>query len=209
MKKSGASIHIVVGFDFSPLGTLALQEAAALAADRADTAIHVVNVRSEPGRQASSESSTEDLVRELEEHMRASTRSLLETYGAGGEVEVVIHALVGDPAPMITSIAEDVEADLIIVGTHGRRGLKRMFLGSVAEEVMREACCPVLVMRPRRRDPHPELEPEPACADCLKAREATGGASLWCEVHDRPWVPAHRYSYQSGDVRPYHPDGLG
>jgi universal stress protein A len=53
----------------------------------------------------------------------------------------------GAPPTEITSAAKDVEADLIIISTHGRKGLSRMFLGSTAERVVRSAPCPVLIVR--------------------------------------------------------------
>ncbi len=52
-----------------------------------------------------------------------------------------------DIAPAIESTAHDYHADLIIIGTHGRRGVRRFFLGSVAEEVIRHARIPVLLIR--------------------------------------------------------------
>lgn len=53
----------------------------------------------------------------------------------------------GDPAEMILRVAEEVHADLIVMGTHGRTGLSRLLMGSVAEQVMRKAPCPVLTMK--------------------------------------------------------------
>ena len=128
---------------------------------------------------------------------------------AGATVRVFVHVTHGDPAGEILALAEDVQADLILVGTHGRQGLKRLLMGSVAEQVVRNATCPVLVMRPRRYDVHPELAPEPACPECVKMREASGGAEWWCEPHRKPWTRPHRYSYRDGDLHPYHPDGIG
>ena len=54
----------------------------------------------------------------------------------------------GDPAVEIVKAAKAWPADLIVIGSHGRGGLDRMLLGSVAESVMRHAPCPVLVVRP-------------------------------------------------------------
>jgi nucleotide-binding universal stress UspA family protein len=48
----------------------------------------------------------------------------------------------------IVQTAVDEHADMIVIGTHGRTGLERMFLGSVAERVLRQAPCPVLTIRP-------------------------------------------------------------
>jgi nucleotide-binding universal stress UspA family protein len=56
---------------------------------------------------------------------------------------------VGDARDVIDRTAADLKADLIVMGTHGRRGLRRFFLGSVAETVVRSAPCPVLTVRPR------------------------------------------------------------
>lgn len=54
---------------------------------------------------------------------------------------------VGSPATEIVNAARDWPADLIVIGSHGRGGVKRVLLGSVAEGVMRHAPCPILVAR--------------------------------------------------------------
>ena len=54
---------------------------------------------------------------------------------------------VGKPATEIVKAAKDWPADLIVIGSHGRGGVERLLLGSVAEAVMRHAACPVLVVR--------------------------------------------------------------
>lgn len=55
--------------------------------------------------------------------------------------------LMGSPGSEIVSYAETAGADLIVMPSHGRTGLKRMTLGSVAERVVRMAHCPVLILR--------------------------------------------------------------
>jgi nucleotide-binding universal stress UspA family protein len=68
------------------------------------------------------------------------------------------HRLVeGDPAHEILRVAETLPADLIVMGTHGRTGLSRVLMGSVAESVMRKARCPVLTVR----NPSPGEKPAP------------------------------------------------
>jgi len=57
------------------------------------------------------------------------------------------HVLFGDPGHGITAYAEEIEADVIVMPSHGRTGLKRLLIGSVAERVLRLAHCPVLVLR--------------------------------------------------------------
>jgi nucleotide-binding universal stress UspA family protein len=60
------------------------------------------------------------------------------------------HRLVmGDPAAEIVRVAEEEPAELIVLGTHGRTGVSRLLMGSVAEVVVRRAPCPVLVYRER------------------------------------------------------------
>lgn len=53
----------------------------------------------------------------------------------------------GDPSSEILRIAAESKADLIIMGTHGRSGLGRLLMGSVAEKVLRHATCPVLTVK--------------------------------------------------------------
>ena len=56
---------------------------------------------------------------------------------------------IGSPAAEITAAATDLRADLVCISTHGRGGLARVLLGSVAEHVVRQAPCPVLTVRPK------------------------------------------------------------
>ncbi len=58
---------------------------------------------------------------------------------------------VGSPAAEIIAAATDLHADLVCIGTHGRGGIARVLLGSVAEHVVRQAPCPVLTVRPKAR----------------------------------------------------------
>ncbi|MBM3979691.1 MAG: universal stress protein [Planctomycetes bacterium] len=56
---------------------------------------------------------------------------------------------IGSPAGEIVAAAGDLQADLVCIATHGRDGLARVILGSVAEQVVRHAPCPVLTVRPK------------------------------------------------------------
>jgi nucleotide-binding universal stress UspA family protein len=53
----------------------------------------------------------------------------------------------GNAAPEILRVAEESHCDVIVLGTHGRTGLARLLLGSVAEQVVRRASCPVLMVK--------------------------------------------------------------
>jgi nucleotide-binding universal stress UspA family protein len=54
----------------------------------------------------------------------------------------------GDPAELTVRVADELGVDLIVMATHGHKGLVRIVLGSVAERVLRDARCPVLTLRP-------------------------------------------------------------
>lgn len=75
--------------------------------------------------------------------------------GVSGPEVLVEHRLrEGDAAAEILQVADEVGADLIVLGTHGRTGLGRVLMGSVAEAVLRRARCPVLTLK----SPLPEAE---------------------------------------------------
>jgi len=78
--------------------------------------------------------------------MEAEARERLEGVDAGGArvVREVRRGLA--PAPAIMEYAEEIGADLAVMGSHGRRGVQRILLGSVTEEVVREGSCPVLTV---------------------------------------------------------------
>jgi nucleotide-binding universal stress UspA family protein len=65
--------------------------------------------------------------------------------------------LEGDPASEIVRYSRDAGMDLIVMGTHGRTGVERLLMGSVAEQVLRDAPCSVLVVKLPRGLPGPEL----------------------------------------------------
>ncbi len=64
-----------------------------------------------------------------------------------GEIELKHQLVEGDPATEILRVATELDCDLIVLGTHGRTGLERLVMGSVAEAVVRKAMCPVLTVR--------------------------------------------------------------
>ncbi len=83
--------------------------------------------------------------------LRTEVRDLLaDPLFAGLEVEPVIVA--GEPAPEIARAVREYEIDLVTVVTHGRKGLTRALWGSTAEEIIAEAPCPVLTIRPAQHD---------------------------------------------------------
>jgi nucleotide-binding universal stress UspA family protein len=83
--------------------------------------------------------------------LRAEVRNLLaDPLFNGLEVEPVI--VEGEPAPEIAKAVRNYDIDLVTVVTHGRKGLSRALWGSTAEEIIAEAPCPVLTIRPPQHD---------------------------------------------------------
>jgi nucleotide-binding universal stress UspA family protein len=82
----------------------------------------------------------------------AEARAKLEKLASehlAGKVKYEIHTKIdGDPAKAILKAADELKVDSVVMATHGRRGLGRLILGSVAERVLRESPRPVLTVRP-------------------------------------------------------------
>jgi len=96
--------------------------------------------------------SPEALAREIREHLQAVLQKAWDRLAAEGiHAETVIEE--GEAPQVILERARTEGADLIVMTSHGRKGAKRLFLGSVTEAVLRESPCPVLVVRP---DEEPE-----------------------------------------------------
>jgi hypothetical protein len=107
---------------------------------------------------------------------------------------VIGHVRIGAPARAILQTAADLNADVIVVGTHQRRGLKKMLLGSVAAQVLQDARCPVLVAVAKDHSDEDRSERiEPPCASCLETRTSTNGEQYWCEQHSRVYMKPHVY----------------
>lgn len=98
----------------------------------------------------------------LTEVDRRRLRADVQAFAAGESAPgVTLHAAIreGFPATEIVAHAESMPADLLVLGTHGRSGLERLFLGSVAERVLRHAPCPVLTVPAQQPDAVPGTFP--------------------------------------------------
>jgi nucleotide-binding universal stress UspA family protein len=87
----------------------------------------------------------EDLRREAQEVLDAQVKKIEE---AGGTVAIAHLKMNERRDEAIVHLAEEIDADLIVIGSRGFGGLKRALLGNVADSVVRHAHCPVLVVRP-------------------------------------------------------------
>lgn len=136
---------IIVATDFSPHAEGATRAALELAA-RLDARVHLLHAYSVP---VLGPGLTEEwysaMTAELESGaLRGLDEALQRHKTAGVNVQGLIKR--GDPRDAIVEAAEELGADLIVMGTHGRRGVARALLGSVAEWVVRHASCPVLTV---------------------------------------------------------------
>jgi len=83
------------------------------------------------------------------EHKMASFCEEMEDFSKkAGVSDLTFKVFMGDVAEQIVEYASDMEADLIIMGTHGYKGLEKIMFGSVAGKVVRNASCPVMTVNP-------------------------------------------------------------
>ena len=126
--------------DFSGLSDNAFQLACRLAQDYA-APLHVLHVAT------SFEAYKSELVfdKHSEQYLAKDWERLGEYQCPGVEVHRIIEE--GEPVEQILRAAQAVNCDFIVMGSHGRSGLSRLLLGSVAEEVFRQATCQVIVVK--------------------------------------------------------------
>jgi nucleotide-binding universal stress UspA family protein len=136
---------ILIATDFSTHSDAALAAALELAhaAHASVTLLHVCQLPiSGADAYAPAPEVIEDIVNDARQRL-ARTR---ERVAAGG-ISADVHTRIGDAADEIVRFAGEQGCDFIVVGTHGRRGFRRLVLGSVAERVTRAADVPVLTVR--------------------------------------------------------------
>lgn len=130
--------------DFSECALGALDQAIALA-DRLGYAVDILHVwQPPPINPTSAPFSVESIIPQAAGEQLDTLLDGMERTGvkfARGRLEL------GDPAEVIVRVASEGSFRLIVMGTHGRRGLSRLLWGSVAESVTRRAPCPVLTVR--------------------------------------------------------------
>jgi nucleotide-binding universal stress UspA family protein len=128
--------------DFSHASDAALQHAEALAV-QSGARLLIVHVEEPPLAYGGGE-----LYYGLPEPSSERILKMLEDVKPSDPKVSFVHRLtMGDPAGEIVRIADEEEAEMIVLGTHGRTGLTRLLMGSVAEAIVRRAPCPVLVYR--------------------------------------------------------------
>lgn len=194
---------VVAGTDFSEQAVRALRVAYEQALQRVPAELHVVHVTYAANPQPATPLaphvglvtvpvlSLEEQRKALLEHIDAQLATLPGS-PSSAPIRVFGHVIIDTPSLALTRLASELEADLLVIGSHGLHGVARWLLGSVAEGVVRRATCPVLVIPPAPEAlPVPEIEP--ACPRCVDARRASAGSELWCEQHRERHGRRHTY----------------
>jgi len=138
---------ILVPTDLSEGAEAALDYACELAA-KLDATIHLINVIGIPvlGVPELGVALTTTMIDGLIKDNQAALDKLAEAKRSNARIGQTL-LRTGDARDVINQCAKELNIDLIVMGTHGRRGVSRMLMGSVAETVVRSAPCPVLTVR--------------------------------------------------------------
>ena len=138
--------NILVATDFSEPAEKATRYALELA-QKHDAKVHLVHAWTVPVLTApEGVTLPAALFTQIEQEAQRAMAAALQRHRTPG-VALEGTVMLTDPRDAVTDLAQKLGADLVVIGTHGRRGLKRALLGSVAEGVVRSAPCPVLVVR--------------------------------------------------------------
>jgi nucleotide-binding universal stress UspA family protein len=199
MGNENAPYVILAAVAFDATGDSALREAVRIAQLHAQAELHVVHVLGEalPGEFGGDDRTLHNQLKVAHEELERR----VQTTWLNRPLKVTAHIRAGDTAGAVLQTASDVDADLLVVGTHKRSGVEKLLLGSVASRVLSDAHCPVLVAAPKDyiRATQAAII-EPPCPDCLEARRASANQTYWCERHSRSRLRPH--VYEPSDARP-------
>lgn len=153
---------IVAGVEFDGTAEAVWDKAQTLLWSRPDAVLHVVHVI--PIDVAGELKSAKSPFDAAFEKLHAWVVERVGAKDAPICLQIHLEVVIGQPASELVQAAVDVEADLLLVGTHARGAVAKMVLGSVAEAVMKHAPCSVLVARPAdfsTRHKSPSISPAP------------------------------------------------
>jgi nucleotide-binding universal stress UspA family protein len=145
MKSASSIRHILVPHDFSDGAEYALAYAFVLS-EKFDARVTVVHAYEVPTSGYPDAFITRSEFSAAIERNNAASLAEVKARALKAKVNVETSLRRGVPWVTITEAANELKTDLIVMGTHGRRGVARMLLGSVAEKVVRTAPCPVLTV---------------------------------------------------------------
>jgi len=138
---------ILVPVDFSDFSKGALVTAADIATNLPGAEITVLHVMAEPQASVPYEVYVDwqKVKNDIKADAERMLKQMVERNGIAQRAQTRL--LWGDPSSLIVKVAKEGNFDVIVMATHGRTGINRLFMGSVAESVMRHSPCPVLVLR--------------------------------------------------------------
>jgi nucleotide-binding universal stress UspA family protein len=141
--------EILCPVDFDQNSAHALTEAAALALNSGGKLLvfHVLQINPLVYQGAAEGAATSEMFEAQIEFARQQVEQML--IAIPPEVNRTVTIDIGEPGERIIDAETRFHADLVVMATHGRRGLKHLVLGSVAERIVRESSVPVLTVRPR------------------------------------------------------------
>ena len=147
--------HILAPTDFSHHAESAVKSAFELAEEFGAT-VHLVHTLAEPVSAIAPEpmivaAPPPEFYQESEKSCLEALGNVAAKFGKPG-LTVQKAALWGSPVDTVLEYAEREPIDLIVISTHGRTGLSHVLLGSVAESIIRNAPCPVLTIRDKKKD---------------------------------------------------------
>jgi nucleotide-binding universal stress UspA family protein len=143
------SRHILVAFDESPQSESALEHALRSFSDATITAVHVNDPHEWLTVGDEFDSFYSEVSYDRVQEAAQDTLSRAEEIAADHDREIKTEAVTGKPSNEIINYAQNHDVDHIVLGSHGRTGLDRFLIGSVAERVVRRSPVPVTVMRGR------------------------------------------------------------
>jgi nucleotide-binding universal stress UspA family protein len=148
----GFASHIFVATDFSDASRAAIDAAADIAKSAGSrvTLFHAFDPEPlvPPGAIPNPREFRDKIAKEMETAIREKLAEIRASSLAGVKNVSIVVSEARSAAHAICEAAEDAGADLLVVATHGRTGLRHLFIGSVAERVVRHAHCAVLAVRP-------------------------------------------------------------
>ena len=176
-------IQVVIAYDFATPSEIAFERGVELAARAPRHVLHVITVVDDAHPIPDIPTTKVDYLytEQVQAKVAEKLGAAFAARAPGIEIHFIVHVRIGKPADEILGLAVDVAAELIIVGSHGFRGVDRLLFGSVSEAVVRGARCPVLVARPKTYPP----------VDLVDIVDAT---------EHQKYVRPHRYSYTDDRV---------
>lgn len=187
--------NVVVGLDFSELGELAFREACMLAAGRVGAVIHIAHaltsrdLESGDSDMEQQEAAFPKVARKVWDIVE---RALQKESLPLNVAPIWQHVRIGKPGEVIRQVAVDYDADMIVVGSHGRVGLERVLAGSVSKWLVDHAHAPLLVVRPNTLSGLEKTEriaPEPPAGTSMDAgRGDLDATHVYVSTMRRAWA---------------------